>query len=159
MKGTISYYWALWRTGKLPPERIPDVACDALQEGMDNALLRQLAGLVRPTRRDIGTKFDDACQQLGIIPDTEEYLAAEFKAWLQTALPVAHTLARKILERTIDPVQGWLNIPWRNDQPLGPIGIFFEFSDPAGMVSFDDEFHKHLFSACEKFLQELEPKA
>jgi hypothetical protein len=139
--------------GKLPPERIPDVACDTLQEGMDNPLLRQLAGLERPTRRELGTKFDDACQQLGVIPDTEEYVGAEFKAWLQTALPIAHTLAKDILGGTIDPVRGRLNLPWRNDQPLGPIGVYFEFASPDGMVSFD-EFHKHLVSACERFLQQ-----
>lgn len=157
MRGTISYYWALWRMGKLPPERIPEVACDALQEGMDNPLLRELAGLNGPTRREIGTKFDDACQQLGIVPDTENEVETEFKAWLQTALPVARTLAQKILEGTIDPVQGWLNIPRRSDQPLGPIAIFFEFADPDGSVSFDDGFHKHLFSACERFLQNKNP--
>jgi hypothetical protein len=59
-------------------------------------------------------------------------------------LPIAHTLAKDILGGTIDPVRGWLNLPWRNDQPLGPIGAFFEFASPDGMVSFDDEFHKHL---------------
>ena len=158
MKGTISYYWALWRMGKLPPELVPDVACDALEGGMDNPLLRELAGLVRPTRRDLGTRFDDACRQLGVIPDTEEYVGAEFKEWLQTALPVAQMLARKILEGTIDPVEAWLNLPWRNDQPLGPIGIFFEFASPDSAVPFDGEFHKHLFSACERFLQEQESK-
>jgi hypothetical protein len=152
----ISYYWALWRMGKLRPERIPDVACDALQDGMDNSLLRELAGLKMPTRRDIGTKFDDACSQLGIIPDSEADVTAEFKAWLQTAVPVAHVLAREVLEGTIDPVEAWLNLPWRNDQPLGPIGIFFEFDNPAGIVSFDEEFHTRLRSACDKFLQEQE---
>jgi len=145
--------------GKLPPERVPDVACEALDEGVDNSLLRELAGLVNPTRRDLGTKFDDACRLLGIAPDAEDGVAAEFETWLQTEVPIAQAIAREILEGKIDPVEGWLNLPWRNDQPLGPIGVFFEFASPDGIVSFDDEFHKHLFSACARFLKEKEAKA
>ena len=155
MKGEISYYWALWRTGKLPPERIPDVACDALQEGMDDPRLRYLAGLVNPTRRDIGTKFDDACQSLVIIPDVKDEVDAEFRYWLQTALPIAKAIAQQILDGTINPVEGWLSIPWCVDQPLGPLAVFFTFADRVGSVSFDEKFQRRVVAACEQFLSTL----
>lgn len=157
MKGDLAFYYALWRIGKLPPERVPDVACDALQEGMDNPALRYLAGLTKPTSADVGTSFDDACRQLGVIPTVQGDVEAEFRNWLEEMIPIASMIAKQILNGTVDPAEGWLSIPWRDNQPLGPLAVFFTFADREGSVSFDDDFRRHLNAACRQFLG-LEPK-
>jgi len=157
MKGDLAFSYALWRMGKLPPERIPDVACDALEAGMDHPALRYLAGLNKPTSADIDTRFDDACRQLGVIPTVQAEVDAEFRNWIEETIPIASMIAKQILNGTVDPAEGWLHIPWRNDQPLGPVGVFFAFADRLGSVSFDDEFQRRLKDACRRFLAEVEP--
>lgn len=132
MLHSLEYYYALWRKGKLPPERIPDLACDALQEGMDTPQLRYLAGLGRPTVSDIGIAFDDAWKQLGIVPTPEAVADAQVNEWIESAIPAATDIAKQILGGSISPVEAWLRLPYRNDQPLGPLSVFFEFADREG---------------------------
>ena len=43
---------ALWQTGHLYPEQLPDIASDLLGGGADSPALRELAGLQLPTRAD-----------------------------------------------------------------------------------------------------------
>ena len=68
MADELAYYYALWRMGQLRPEDVPNIACDALERGLDSPALRYLAGLERPTSGNIGKTFDEACSQLGITP-------------------------------------------------------------------------------------------
>lgn len=159
MKRTLAVNYALWRTGRLPPERIPDVACDALEQGLDHPALRYLAGLSKPTSADIGSRFDDACRQLGTIPTAPaEIEALEFRSWLEEAIPIASSRAQQILDGDVDPAEAWLNIPWRDGQPLGPLAVFFTFAHPEdNVISFDDTFRRRLNAACKEFLAAVQP--
>ena len=80
--------------GKLWPEDVPNVACDALERGLDSPALRYLAGLQRPTSRDIGNAFDEACSQLAIAPATDE--AVEQK-WIWNATQIARHISAQIV--------------------------------------------------------------
>ena len=44
---------ALWVLGKLPPERIPDLAARALEHGCEAPSVAALAGMQSPTTRDV----------------------------------------------------------------------------------------------------------
>jgi hypothetical protein len=151
MADDLAYYYALWLMNRLPPEDVPKLACDALEEGLDSPALRCLAGLQRPTSSDIGELFDDACSQLGIVPAsagaTEERLSDE---WIRNATQVAKRISNQILDGTLDPVEGWLRLPYREGE-LGPLSVFFEFADPTGSVQFDDHFCSRLIDAAKRF--------
>jgi hypothetical protein len=160
MKGDLAFNYALWRIGKLPPERVPDVSCDALEQGFDHPTLGYLAGLSKPSSVDIGTSFDDVCHELGVVPTAPcDVEATEFGMWLEKAIPIAGMIAKQILDGAIDPAEGWLNIPWRDDRSLGPLDVFFTFADrEGGNISFDDNFRRRLNAACRQFLAGLEPE-
>jgi len=44
---------ARWVLGGIRSDDLPDLAVSALQQGLDGAALRQVAGLVRPTLADL----------------------------------------------------------------------------------------------------------
>ena len=147
MADELAYYYALWRMGELRPEDLPNIACDALERGLDSRALRYLAGLQRPTSRDIGKAFDEACSQLGIAPATDE--AVEQKE-IWNATQIARRISAQILNGTLDPVEGWYQLPYR-DGDLGPLSVFFEFADRCGSVSFDEQFRARMIDAAMRF--------
>lgn len=151
MADGLAYYYALWRMNRLPPEKVPEIACDALEGGLDSPALRYLAGLVRPTSREIGDAFDEACTQLGIVPASasavEDRLSEE---WIWNAIQVAKQISAQILNGAIDPIEGWLSLPYREGE-LGPLSVFFEFADRTGSVRFDDKFRSRLIDAAKRF--------
>ena len=147
MPDALAYYYALWRMGKLWPEDVPNVACDALERGLDSPALRYLAGLQRPTSRDIGNALDEACSQLGIAPATDEAVDQQF---IWNATQIARRISDQILNCTLDPVEGWYQLPYR-DGDLGPLSVFFEFADRCGDVSFDEQFRARMIDAAKRF--------
>ena len=148
----IAYYYALWKMNQLPSEELPKIACDALENGLDSPALRYLAGLERPTSRELGHAFDDACSQLGIVPaftsTVEEGLS---DTWIWQATQIAKRISAQILDGSLNPVEGWLRLPYR-DGELGPLSVFFEFADRSSNVRFDDEFRSQLIVAVKRFL-------
>jgi len=56
---------ALWVLGLLGAERLPEVAIDALEEGIDSPALRMLAGLVKNEIPEAATIFSRALKELG----------------------------------------------------------------------------------------------
>ena len=44
---------ARWYFGELMHENLPAIAIEALERGYDGPMLRRLAGLIKPTSRDI----------------------------------------------------------------------------------------------------------
>jgi hypothetical protein len=115
--------------------------------GLDSPALRYLAGLQRPTSRDIGKALDEACSQLGIAPATDE--AVEQK-WIWNAAQIARRISAQILNGTLDPIEGWYQLPYR-DGDLGPLSVFFEFADRCGNVSFDEQFRARMIDAAMRF--------
>jgi len=55
-----------WVLGELSPEELPHQATLALQHGFDGIALRQLAGLVLPTLRDLEALPDRAFAEMGL---------------------------------------------------------------------------------------------
>src|ERR1700739_3296897 len=151
MADELAYYYALWRMGKLFPEDVPAIACDALERGLDSPALRYLAGLQRPTSRDIGKVFDDACSQLGIGPaSTEAVVQRQENEWIWNATQIAKRVSTQIVNGTLDPVEGWFRLPYRGGG-LGPLSVFFEFADRFSNVSFDERFRKRMIEAAKRF--------
>ena len=144
MPDALAYYYALWRMGRLWPEDVPNVASDALERGLDSPGLRYLAGLQRPTSRDIGNAFDEACSQLGIAPATDEVVEQK-RIW--NATQIARRISDQILNGTLDPVEGWYQLPG----DIGPLSVFFEFADRCGSVSFDEQFCARMIDAAMRF--------
>ena len=151
MADELAYYCALWRMGQLPPEDVPNVACGALERGLDSPALRYLAGLQRPTSRDIGKAFDDACLHLGIAPaSTEVVTQRKDSEWIWNATQIAKRVSTQILSGTLDPVEGWFKLPYREGD-LGPLSVFFEFADRCSDVRFDEQFRVRVIDAARRF--------
>jgi len=151
MPSELAYHYALWRMDQLPPEDVPKVACDALERGLDSPALRYLAGLQRPTSRDIGKAFDDACSQLGIVPAPAEVVKQrQDYEWIWNATQIAKRVSTQILDGSLDPVDGWFSLPYREGD-LGPLSVFFEFADRCSDVRFDERFRARMIDAAERF--------
>jgi len=52
--------------GKLSYSDLPDVACDALELGLDGPAIRRLASLQKPSYFGVGDLFEKALQEMGI---------------------------------------------------------------------------------------------
>ncbi len=155
MSDEIAYYYALWRMHQLPPEEVPRIACDALEDGLDSPALRYLAGLERPTSREIGSAFDDACSQLGILPAFANVVEKRNSdPWIWHATQIAKHISAQILDGTIDPAEGWLRLPYREGD-LGPLAVFFEFAERFGPVRFDERFRSRLIETAKQFLSAI----
>jgi len=57
---------AEWYLGGMNSERLPEVACEAIEHGYDGNNLVQLAALVKPTKRDVEGLVDGALRELGV---------------------------------------------------------------------------------------------
>jgi hypothetical protein len=93
---------ALWCLGQLPPEDIPEIACQALERGFDSPTIRKLAGLHKPVASDIGDLFDRAMIEMGRKPLSKK----------AAGLLIAKDIAAQIVRGQIDPYQGAREIWW-----------------------------------------------
>jgi hypothetical protein len=67
---------ARWVLGGVEPEQFVALAISALEQGFDGTALRQLAGLSRPTSRDLGTLPERVFAAMGLKPiDQDEAVA------------------------------------------------------------------------------------
>lgn len=88
---------ARWYCGYVLPEDLPAFAADALEAGYDGYALRQLAGLVRPTSRDVGDLFVRALGDMGLEKPSSRQ---------QANLTVAKSVSKSIADGTLDPFAG-----------------------------------------------------
>jgi hypothetical protein len=88
---------ASWYAGRVGPEHMPAFAADALEAGYDGPSLRRLAGLIRPTARDIGDLFEGALREIGTVPIQSKEQAFFF---------LSRLVARDILEGRVEPIRG-----------------------------------------------------
>ena len=93
---TLELAEAEWRLARFPPEYLPDVACAALEAGLDSESLCVLAGLVRPTGQDAGPVFEQALEELGRPPVARE----------QAIRLVATHWVRSIVAGAVRPIEG-----------------------------------------------------
>jgi len=86
-----------WYCGLSLPEDMPAFAADALEAGFDGPALRRLAGLVKPTSRDVGNLFLNAIDEIGVI---------EVRNREQAIFRLAKVVAEKILDGSMDALEG-----------------------------------------------------
>jgi hypothetical protein len=88
---------AKWYCGYVLPEEMPGFAADALEAGFDGHALRQLAGLVKPTSRDVGDLFVRALDDMGVAkPSTTQ----------QAIFKLSKEVAKAIIDGSVDPFKG-----------------------------------------------------
>jgi hypothetical protein len=87
---------AHWELGRLPPEKLPNVALQLLEAGFDGQSIRELAGFVRPSRGEVDALADAAFEEAGA-----EQLGPAAAAWV-----VAREIASAIVTGEISPHQG-----------------------------------------------------
>ena len=88
---------AKWYCSKVGPENMPRFAADALEAGFDGPSLRRLAGLVKPTSRDVGDLFRDSLREIGKV---------RIQSQAQAIFFLSRETAADILEGRVDPVRG-----------------------------------------------------
>ena len=86
---------AKWYCSKVGPEDMPAFAADALEAGFDGPSLRQLAGLIKPTSRDVGDLFERALHEIGTVSVHSEEQAIVFES---------RQIAMAIVEGRIEPI-------------------------------------------------------
>jgi hypothetical protein len=88
---------AKWYCSKVGPEDMPAFATDALEAGYDGPSLRQLAGLLKPTSREVDNLFYGALREI----ETVRIQSKE-----QAVIALSRVTAADIVEGRIDPLQG-----------------------------------------------------
>ena len=88
---------AKWYCSRVLPEDMPQFAADALEAGYDGTTLRQLAGLIRPTGRDVGDLFERALIEIGTVKIQSKEQAIVF---------LSRRTAMDIVEGRIEPLHG-----------------------------------------------------
>lgn len=156
LKSDLAYYFALWRLGKIPPEKLPTIAVEALESGFDSTSLRKLAGLQAPTTADIGDLAEAVSTEIGFAPcSSKELPSRQDDEWLKNAVPIARRIANDILEDRTDIANAWLSLPYR-EKALGPLQVFSEGLDPTSSVNFDEAFRDKIKFAAKSFLEQLD---
>ena len=126
---------AHWELRRLPPENLPDIAAQLLGAGFDGPSIRELAGLVRPSRSEVEALADAAFEEAGA-----EHLGPVEAAWV-----VAREVASAIVAGKIPPHQGARDIAnlARMSPELTPLNAF------AGLASEweDDLAHRRQYEA------------
>ena len=88
---------AKWYCSRVLPEDMPQFAIDALDAGYDGPSLRRLAGLIRPTGRDVGDLFERALSEIGTVKVQSKEQAIVF---------LSRRTAMDIVEGRIEPLYG-----------------------------------------------------
>lgn len=83
---------ALWQTGQLNPEDLPEIAVELLLAGADSQALRELAGLVRPTSDDAEPVLMRVLRELGA-PVLEQDVACRVAARATAARALAGAIS------------------------------------------------------------------
>lgn len=112
---------AAWRLGLLSPEDSTWVAASALQRGVDTQTIREVAGLLSPTRRDDGEKIERMFAELGAgVPETAVALQ-----WLVPSLLL------RIVEGDANEFDGVMGVIWKlrlddSDEPNRSVGTAWQ---------------------------------
>jgi hypothetical protein len=88
---------AKWYCSRVGPEDMPRFAADALEAGFDGPSLRRLAGLIKPTSRDVGGLFQHALNEIGTI---------KVRSKEQAVFSLSRTVASNIVVGRVDPIEG-----------------------------------------------------
>jgi hypothetical protein len=87
---------AKYLIGDFPTERFPDLASEALEDGIDTPTIIEIAGLKQPSYFDIQEFIPKLLDELGIPPLTKH----------EAGLFLAKNIAGKIVSGELDPEKG-----------------------------------------------------
>jgi|SRR5437660_6146720 len=123
MSMQFEYEEALYRTGQLRGEDLPQIASRMIEAGFDAPGVCELASLRSPTLRDGAALFDQALASLGRQPMSED------RAWVL----VREGVLRAVAHAEIEPFEGaaklhllWIDLKYPED-----LSIFVGLEDEA----------------------------
>jgi hypothetical protein len=87
---------AKWYCSRVGPEDMPGFAADALEAGYDGPALRRLAGLMKPTSREVDNLFQSALREIGTKIQSKE----------QAVFALSRITAANIVDGRLDPIEG-----------------------------------------------------
>jgi hypothetical protein len=142
---------ALWQTGHLHAEQLPELATDLLAGGADSLPLRQLAGLMRPSASEAGPLLDRALCAVGV-PQLSRTEACEV---------AASSIAARVLDGAVDPYTGasslaglWSDCQWPS-YLLAFVAALDEWDDfPAAHAEIEGQIRND----CRELLTTLKPR-
>jgi len=141
---------ARWVLGGIEPEQFVAIAVSALEQGFDGTALQQLAGLSRPTSRDIGTLPERVFAALGLKPiDQDQAVVLLLARGEPSTSPVISALRQAFP----DFRDRWKkHIAWWGGNPAG------SYNDMAEFVHFvvEDLYEKGNLDGTRRVFQLLE---
>jgi hypothetical protein len=116
---------ARWVLGGIEPEQFVAIAVSALEQGFDGTALQQLAGLSRPTSRDLGTLPERVFAAMGLKPiDQDEAVALLLARGEPSTSPVISALRQAFP----DFGDRWKkHVIWWGGNPAGSYNDMSEF--------------------------------
>jgi len=148
---------ARWVLGGIEPEQFVELAVHALEQGFDGIALQQLAGLSRPTSRDLGNLPARIFAEMGLKPiDRDQAVTIPLARGEPRTSPVISSLCKAFPDFS----ERWKkHIAWWGGNPAG------SYNDMAEFVHFavEDVFEKGrldetrgIFQLLEKLLVEAD---
>jgi hypothetical protein len=145
-------FHAKWVIGSIEPEEFVKLAIAALQDGFDGTALQQLAGLDKPTSRELGDLPKRAFTEQGLRPLTQEQAVELLVARGQLSPNLVLTALR---QEVPDFEERWKQYVIEEHGSWGPFNDIAEFmhfvvdSYESGNLAET----RHAFSALEKLLE------
>jgi hypothetical protein len=126
---------ARWYLGDLAAEKLPNLACEAIELGHKGKHLSELAGLVKPTKRDVAALVDGSLREMGVAaPMTKDeaakWMLESVKADARTEGGISRNFVGKLLlafpeleDRYVTEIKEWHSIGnyWGVSEVLEPI--------------------------------------
>jgi hypothetical protein len=140
---------AYWRLKRLPGEKLPEIAQEALEQGLDSVSLRILAGEQNATISEQGALFEQILSELNTeIPSQREAVRC-----------IVHYHAQNIISGNVSPVQGaeqisavayeLIDAPHRLSVFAVLIDNYDEFNEECQKLRYGEEY-------CTNALKEIE---
>jgi hypothetical protein len=140
---------AYWRLNRLPGERLPEIAQKVLEQGVDSASLRILAGEQNATISESGTLFERVLSELNIeIPSQREAVRR-----------IVHYQAQNIISGNALPVKGAEQISevaYELSDAKPRLSVFVMLADDYEEFSGEYQIRQHGEEYCRNALKQIE---
>ena len=130
-----------WVLDLLPSEEIPEIAADALADGMDSRTLRIMAGERNPSWFEIAPLFQKVLEELKVQMPSRQV----------AMMQVAKHYAERVVSGQLHPYEGaraiWWQLGIETDTPddlLIFVGLASEYEDFMGQAANGDPYYRGL---------------
>jgi hypothetical protein len=142
----IAAYWSL---NRIPGERLPEIAQEALEQGLDSDSLRILAGEQKATILEQGSLFERTLSELNIkIPSQRE-----------AVIHIVRHQAQNIVSGRVSPIKGAIEISevaYELSDGLNRLSVFVGLVDQFEDFSGEYQKRQHGEEYCRKVLMKTE---